>query len=131
MAGWDGEANWSRDVLERIVILLFALANLADLAADAPFLRRRQVLKILSHGEAEARAFVIEFATGAAAPADVPEGAGDATCVAVRLRALALFLYALLARRSALSGAAGPRACRRKPAGPASRHAQPPVPDTS
>jgi hypothetical protein len=89
------------------------------------------VLKILSCGEVEARAFIIGMVSGASAPEDVPEGAGDAACLAVRLRALALFLYALLARRSALSGAAGPRACRRKPAGPASRHAQPPVPDTS
>jgi hypothetical protein len=33
MEGWNKETNWSRDVLERIVVLLFALANLADFAA--------------------------------------------------------------------------------------------------
>jgi hypothetical protein len=34
---WDRNARWSRDVLEHIMGLLFALANLADLAAGAPF----------------------------------------------------------------------------------------------
>jgi hypothetical protein len=64
VAGWDRNADWNRDVLERIVALLFALANLADLAAGAPFLRRRRVLEILSYGEAEARAFVMGVAFG-------------------------------------------------------------------
>jgi hypothetical protein len=104
MADW--ETNWNRDVLERIVALLFALANLADLAADAPFLRRRKVLGILSHGEAEARAFLFG---GAPIPADAPESTGDAARLAVRLRALALVLCALLAQPLALPGTAGPR----------------------
>jgi hypothetical protein len=30
------ETDWSRDALERIVVLVFALANQADLAAGAP-----------------------------------------------------------------------------------------------
>jgi hypothetical protein len=68
MEGWDGQANGNRNVLERIVALLFALANLADVAAGASYLRRRQVLEILSHGEAEARAFVLGMAIGAPAP---------------------------------------------------------------
>jgi hypothetical protein len=113
MADWDRKANWNRDVLERIVALLFALANLADLAAGAPFLRRRHVLEILSHGEAEAWAFVMGLPPGAAVPANEPESAGDAERLAASFRALALVLCALLAhtKLSALPGATGPRAC--------------------
>jgi hypothetical protein len=81
---------------------------LADLAAGASYLRRRRVLSILSHGEAEARAFVIGISTDATASVDAPDSAGDAVCLAVRFRALALLLCAMLARRrSALPGAAG------------------------
>jgi hypothetical protein len=121
----DRETDWSRDVLERIVALLFSLANLADLAAGAPLLRRRQVLAILSHGEAEARAFLIGAANGA------PEQAGDAARLAARLRALALLLCVLLAQPARLPGAAHKRADRRKPAGPAGRPTPLPAPDTS
>jgi hypothetical protein len=130
MVGWDRNANWNRDVLERIVALLFALANLAELAADAPFLRRRQVLEILSCGEAEAWAFVMGLPPGALAPT---EAADDAAGLAARLRALALALCVLLARAalSALPGAAGPQAGLEKPARLAGRQAPPPVPDTS
>lgn len=92
MAEW--ETGWSRDVLERIAALLFSLAGLADIAAGLPALRRRHVLGILNHGEAEARAFLIGISTGA--PADAPETAGDAKRLAARLRALALLLCALL-----------------------------------
>ncbi len=109
MEDWDGQANWNCDVLERIVALLFALANLADLAAGAPYLRRRRVLEILSHGEVEARAFLFG---GAPVPSDALENTGDATRLAVRFRALALVLCALLAQaaRFAPSGAIGPQA---------------------
>ena len=110
MEGWDRNADWSRDVLERIVALLFALANLADLAAGAPFPHRRHVLEILSHGEAEARAFVIGVAFGETAPADAPESACDAARLAASFRALALALCAMLARRFTPAGTAGPRA---------------------
>jgi hypothetical protein len=134
MGNW--EANWNDGVLERIVVLLFALASLADRAAGASFLRRRRVLGILSHGEAEARAFVIGFATGAPVTADTLETTGDAACLAVRLRALALMLCLLLARGFALPGALGSLACRfmHKVSGPAlSWLSIPPphVPDTS
>ena len=108
---WDWETGWDRDALKRIVILLFALANLADPAGGAPFLRRRQVLGILNHGELVARAFVIGMATGAPVSSDELESSGDAVCLAVRLRALALMLCALLAL-AALPGAEGPRAGR-------------------
>jgi hypothetical protein len=110
MGGW--EADWSRGALKRIVVLLLALANLADLAAGAPFRRRRQVLGIISHGEAEARAFVIGMATGAQVSADALETDGDATRLAVRLRALALMLCVMLAQAppATLRGMAVPRA---------------------
>jgi hypothetical protein len=133
MEGWDGEANWNCDVLERIVALLFALANLADLAAGAPFLRRRQVLGILSRGEAEARAFLVGVSPDVPTFMDAPETAGDAACLAASLRALALLLCAMLAlaERPALPGAAGPQAVRRQVAEPAGRPATPAAPDTS
>jgi hypothetical protein len=135
MADWNRETTWSGDVLERIVALLFALANLADLAAGAPFHRRRQVLGILGHGEAEARAFLFG---GAPILSDAPGEAGDAERLAIRLRALALVLCALLAQaaRFALPGVTGPHA--RRPShgisGPAVRWPgapAPAAPDTS
>jgi hypothetical protein len=134
MANW--EANWNRDVLERIVALLFALANLADLAAGAPLLRRRRVLGILSQGEVEARAFVIGTASGSPVSADVLESTRDAARLAVRLRALALMLCAMLAQavQFTLPGAPAPRACRsaHRMSGPALRWlAVPPASDTS
>jgi hypothetical protein len=115
MGSW--ETDWNRDVLERIVALLFALANLADLAAGAPFHRRRQVLAILSHGEAEARAFLIGVATGEPAPEDVLESTGDAARLAASFRALALVLCAMLAR--AVFGLPG--ATRSRAGGPSHR----------
>jgi hypothetical protein len=136
MDGWDWETGWSRDALKRIVALLFALANLADLAAGAPYLRRRRVLGILSHGEIEARAFVIGMATGAAISVDALETTGDAARLAVRLRALALVLCVLLtqAARFTTPGAAGPLAGGHKISAPAARWldaAAPPAFDTS
>jgi hypothetical protein len=132
----DWETDWNRDALERIVALLFALAGLADLAADAPFLRRRQVLGILSHGEAEARAFLFGGSTGAPVPADALGEDGDAARLAARLRALALLLCVLPTRRSALSGTDGSRAGRplHGNSGMAVRWpdaSPPPAPDTS
>jgi hypothetical protein len=134
MAEW--ESNWNRDVLERIIALLFALAGLADLAADLPFLRRRQVLGILSHGEAEARAFVMDMAAGTPSCSEAPGKTGDAAHLATRLRMLALVLCAMLAHvaRVALPDASGPRACRRshKVPGPAVHRLEaPPAADTS
>jgi hypothetical protein len=125
------EASWNRDVLERIVALLFSLAHLADLAAGAPYLRRRRVLGILSQGEAEARAFLFGTADDDA-PAEAPKRAGDAARLAMRLRALALVLCVLLAQApSALPIAVGPRAGREKPAGRAGRLAPAAAFDTS
>lgn len=131
MGGWERNANWDCDVLERIAVLLFALAGLADLAADAPVRRRRQVLGILSHGEVEARAFVVGMVCSAPVPADALDAAGDAMRLATHLRALALVLCVMLARRFAPPGAAGRQTGGRRPAGSAGRQAPPPAPDTS
>jgi hypothetical protein len=134
MGDWNGNADWNRDALERIVALLFALAGLTDLAAGLPVLRRQQVLGILSHGEVEARAFLFG---GAPVPSDAPGEAGDAARLAVRLRALALMLCILLAHAPpfALPGAVGSQAGRPPheisglPVRPGAR--PPPAPDTS
>jgi hypothetical protein len=135
VAGWDRRAIETRDVLEHIAALLFALATLADLAAGAPSLRRRRVLEILSFGEAEARAFVFGIPADAMIPADAPESSADAAGLAASFRALALALCALLARAAlfAFPGAAGARFGRpsQKISGPAGRRAAPPAPDTS
>jgi hypothetical protein len=127
------ETNWNRDVLGRIVALLFALADLADLASGLSALHRRRVLGILSCGEAEARAFLVGTATDAQAPACAPERTGDAACLAARFRALALLLCALLTQgvQFTLPSMGGPRAFWRNPAAPAGRRAAVPAPDTS
>ena len=131
MGSW--EANWDRGALERIVVLLFALANLADLAAGAPYPRRRQVLEILSCGEVEARAFLIGMVCGEPVPVDALEQTGDAACLAARFRALALLLCALLTQgvQFTLPSMGGSRAFWRNPAAPAGRRAAAPAPDTS
>ncbi len=133
MEGWDRKANWNRDVLERIVALLFSLACLAELAACLPWLRRQQLLGILSHGEAEAWAFVMGLPPGAAVPVDALEEADDAARLAASFRALALALCAMLAREelSAPPVAARPRAGLLKTAEQADCQVPPPVLDTS
>lgn len=105
---WNREINRRRDVLERILTLLFLLAGLADRAACLPARRRRHVLGILARGEVEARAFVIGLA-GAPVEGDVemqdPTAASQAERLAVSFRVLALVLGAMLvqSRRSALA----------------------------
>jgi hypothetical protein len=92
------------------------------------------VLGILNCGEVEARAFFIEVATGATVSPGALEPTGDAARLAVRLRALALLLCAMLAGRFALPGATRSRSGRPRctVSGPAVRRlAAPPVPDTS
>lgn len=129
MAEW--ETGWSG--LERIAALLFSLAGLADLAAGAPAHRRRLALGFLSHGEAEARAFLI--GVDAPVPAQALESAGDAVRLAARLRALALLLVALMVH-AARPVADAPRAWRAVAMvfGPAARRLDAPAlaaPDTS
>lgn len=104
------ETDWSCDVLERIVALLFALADLADRTAGLPAHRRKHLLGILGRGEAEARAFLTGVSADPHEQAeDVPASVADAIRLAARLRALALLLCALLAQPFALPGSAGPR----------------------
>jgi hypothetical protein len=124
-----GETDWSYDVLERIVALLFSLAGLADIAAGLPAARRRHILGILSQGEAEAHAFLI--GAGAPVSADGQDTADNALRLAARLRALALLLWVLMAQRIAGPGTATPRADREKPAWPAGCRASLSAPDTS
>jgi hypothetical protein len=132
MAGWDRNAGWNRDVLEHIAALLFALAALADLAAGVSVLRRRRVLGILRHGEAEGRAFVVGVATGSPVSADAPETTADAMRLAASFRALALALCAMLARRRfEQSGGDLSRTGWQRPAKPADLPALPPTLDTS
>lgn len=138
MGDWNRNANWDRDVLERIAVLLFALANLADLAAGAPFLRRRQVLAILNRGEAEAWAFVMGLPPVEPVSVDVAERAGEAARLAASFRALALMLCALLARSAllTLAGTVGSQARWRAQGISGSAACQPvvsapPAPDTS
>jgi len=129
----DWQTDWSRDVLERIVALLFALANLADLAAGVSFLRRRRVLSIVSHGEVEARAFVIGMASGTPVQADALEIDRDAAPLAVRLRALALMLCILLTRTALLGlpGVTSPQTGQSEAAVSAGCRAPPLATDTS
>ena len=125
----EWETDWSYDVLERIVALLFSLAHLADIAAGLPAPRRRHLLGILSVGEAEAHAFLI--GAGAPVSADGQDTADDALRLAARLRALALLLIVLMARRVAFAGAAGPQTDLEKSVEPAGFVEAPPAPDTS
>ena len=138
--GWnDWKADWSDDVLARIVALLFALASLADCASRLPARRRREVLGFLMPGEAAARAFVIGMALDAPAEADEPAFSDDAASLAARLRVLGFALWFLAARAGRLARP-GPQTFPRKPADrsmpvvlPAARHglAAPPAHDTS
>ena len=136
MPGWDRNADWNRDVLERIVALLLSLACLAELAACLPWLRRQQLLGILSHGEAEAWAFVMGLPPVAQIPVDAP--ADDAARLAASFRALALMLCATLARVALFALPDTNRSQAGQPShrmsGPAVRWqgtSAPPAPDTS
>jgi hypothetical protein len=128
----EWETGWNRDVLERIVALLFSLADLADRTVGLSVHRRRHVLGILRGSEAEAWAFLIGgMAPSAPAPTDAPDTADDALRLAARLRALALLLMAFLAREFTLPGAANPSVGRQTPAWWADCQALLPAPDTS
>ncbi len=132
--GWtDGirEVEWNRDVLERIVALLLALAGLADRASGLPASRRLHLLCVLAVGEAKARALITGMAfnpSGEAGSTACPQP-DDAPRLASRFRALALMLAALLALAGRLASRlrreAGARAVQfiglRKPAEPQGR----------
>lgn len=111
--GWR-EAELGNDVLRRIVMLLVALAALAERAASQSAHRRRAVLGILLPAEAKAWALVVEMATGgntfdANVPADKFACAGDgpacdAAHLASRLRTLALWLTMVFLTAAGLAG---------------------------
>ena len=115
---WNRTVERERDVLERILALLLALAALADRAAGLPAVRRLHVLAILGRGEAEARSLIVAMASDhcPAAPAESaaapPPAACDAARLAASFRMLALALGAMLAQ------ARGQSPC---------RHASPPA----
>ncbi|WP_200948380.1 MULTISPECIES: hypothetical protein, partial [unclassified Mesorhizobium] len=68
MDGWDRNANRNRDVLERIVALLFALAVLAERASSRSWFVRRRVLAILNPAEEAAYRCLADAARGFGAP---------------------------------------------------------------
>lgn len=112
---WNRQVNRQRDVLERILALLFLLAGLADRAASEPGHRRRHALAILACAEAEARALVVGLAGAPVEGGVAPRGcasAADAEHLAAGFRVLALVLGAMLAQacRPALTGDVGRQA---------------------
>ena len=96
---WNTKIEQHRQMLQRIVALLFALADLADCASARSFRVRCEVLFILSHGEDVAREFIVEEAQWSGIPILCPPtptcdgfSASDAMQLAARLRALASIL---------------------------------------
>jgi hypothetical protein len=117
-AAMEWKAETERDVLKRIIALLFALAELADRSSLAPFPVRCHVLCILRPAEAVIQAFIINMARdlGAQMPPQayltiseqmcMPDGddPADAMRLALRLRILALTLASLLAQAECCAG---------------------------
>jgi hypothetical protein len=112
----EWKAETEREVLKRIIALLFALAELADRSSLAPFPVRCHVLCILRPAEAVIQAFIIDMARdfGMQMPPQayltiseqmcVPDGddPADASRLALRLRVLALTLASLMAQAECL-----------------------------
>jgi hypothetical protein len=112
----EWKADTEREVLKRIIAMLFALAELADRASLSPFPVRCHVLCILRPVEAVIQAFIIGMARdlGAQMPPQayltiseqmcMPDGddPADATRLALRLRVLALALASLMAQAECL-----------------------------
>ena len=71
------EAGAESDVPRRIVILLFSLADLADLVAAIPARNRAEALRILLWGEAAARRLAVETALGGVVASDIGSGRRD------------------------------------------------------
>ena len=95
----SGQTERSGVALQRIVALLFALAELAERAADAPHRVRSLVLMILRTAEPVPQGIVFETGYGqpalAAYESDSP---ADALRLAERFRALAGLLLSLTAQ---------------------------------
>ena len=95
---WRSVVGKDGQMLKRIVMVLFALAALADDVAARSGLRRFYVLWLLRRAEAVTCAFAVE--TGMAVPLGDPEfcvprwsAASEAARLAASFRALALALY--------------------------------------
>ena len=90
---WRMQIAMTEEWLDRVVLLLLSLAEIATRAASAPDAQRRLTLAILRHGEAAARdAFGV---IPAAANGTDPE---DALALALSLRALAYVVRIIAAR---------------------------------
>ena len=104
---WNSAIEDNRQMLKRIVALLFALAGLAERLSGLPRPVRACVLRILRPAEAVARDFVLETTRDHAAPLpacfDALQG-GDSPADAMRLaqsfRVLAVLLNCLAERNS-------------------------------
>ena len=143
---WNRRVERERDVLERMLALLLALAALVDRAAGLPAARRLHLLAILGYGEAEARDFIIALASEAGASARfdaAPDAAavtpihevGDAALLAARFRMLALVLGAMLmqarerspCRHASPAASREPRLTSQNTPSPALRATSPPM----
>ena len=94
--------------LQRIVALLFALADLAEQAAAAPHDVRSLVLMILRSAEPATQGILFDTGYGQPAPAaSESDSADDALRLAERFRTLAALLLSITAQALA-PGEAGP-----------------------
>ncbi|MDP3895825.1 MAG: hypothetical protein Q8Q62_04040, partial [Mesorhizobium sp.] len=111
---WKKQIATSKNLLDRIVVLLLAIADLAERAADAPEARRRLALAFIRHTETVAVGFIRASLQGSpttqAAPAfasasdDGPRSTPeDAITLALSLRALAFVLRSMTGRMRRLS----------------------------
>jgi len=99
----DAQIGVKWEVLERVVAILLALANLAERAAGAPHPVRCVVLWILRQADAVAQEFVEGCRCGDCRPSDAMNphpgsDAADAIALALSFRMLALALQPTLAR---------------------------------
>ncbi len=97
---WSGQNEMTADVLDRIVVLLLALADLAERAAGAPAQRCRLVLDILRRGEAVAHDAFCVSGSGAGQcglPYEAGDAAEDAMALATSLKMLALIVRCVAA----------------------------------
>ena len=115
---WNRQVERDRNVLERILALLLALAALTERAAGLPMVDRLRFLAVMGCGEAEARDFILAMASGPS-PATPSEAtatsfpaADDAALLAARFRMLALALGAMLMQARAPCRHASPAASR-------------------
>lgn len=110
---WKAQIEMTGEVLDRIVVLLLTIADLAERAAAAPDARRRLVLAIIRRGDTAASGLVSAssrgFASTEPAPACAASGAGrgdtpeDAIALAMSLRTLALLLRSITGQARRLS----------------------------